>query len=273
MRKLWFFLLLLLILVILFAFISKKFIFNESNSEPENTKANINYTICPTKNIDPTLPKIKQGEVIIKHKYYTLGYNEKYEEADWVAYKLTSEMISGNTKRKNNFRVDPMVSTGSSNPNDYKNSGYDKGHLCPAADMSLSEEAMSETFFMSNMSPQTPQFNRGIWKKLEEKVREWAKKNDEIYVTTGPIIRNSYKTIGTDNVAVPQYYYKVILDYKEPGIKGIGFIMKNEGSKENLEKYAVTIDSVETFTGFDFFTVLPDSIECVIEGKFDFFAW
>lgn len=238
-----------------------------ANSTDNNASANTVKTLQADKNINPTLPKINPDDNIIKHKYYTLSYNEKYEQANWVAYKLTTEFISGDSKRKDNFRVDPLVESGSADPKDYKKSGYDRGHLCPAGDMTFSDDAMSETFYMSNMSPQYPQFNRGIWKKLEEKVRDWADENNVIYITTGPVIKKPVQTIGADNVAIPQYYFKVILDYEDPELKGIGFIMKNEGSQRNLESFAVTIDSVESFTGINFFEALPDSIENLIEKK------
>lgn len=223
--------------------------------------------------VDPTLPAVKPTDNIIHHSFYTLNYNEKFEQASWVAYKLTSGMLTNAAKRKENFRADPMVSSGSATPADYTKSGYDKGHLCPAADMSFSATAMSETFFMSNMSPQKPQFNRGIWKTLEEKIRDWALTNNELYITTGPVFLNNTSSIGKNKVAVPQYYYKVILDYKQPDIKGIGFILKNEGSDKNISEFAVTIDSVEKLTGIDFYTALPDVEENIIERQANYKNW
>ena len=109
------------------------------------------------------LPISTTGE-IVKHKYYTLSYSEKNEQAEWVFYLLTKANSVGAVERGNNFRPDPSVPTGSASLLDYRNSGYDKGHLCPAADMSFNAQAMSETFYLSNMSPQVPSFNRGIWK-------------------------------------------------------------------------------------------------------------
>ena len=108
--------------------------------------------------------------------------------------------------------------------------------------MKWAQEAMSESFLMSNMSPQDPGFNRGIWKKLEGLIRDWAEDNEEIYVVTGPVLVDDLPTIGVNAVAVPEYYYKVILDNREPEIKGIGFILRNESSKTPLQNFAVTID-------------------------------
>ena len=111
-------------------------------------------------------PKPIIGEQIVNHLGYSLSYNEKNEQASWVAYELTADQVRGTVKRKDSFRSDPLIKTGSASLSDYKGSGYDRGHLAPAADMKWSTTAMSESFFMSNMSPQLPGFNRGIWKKL-----------------------------------------------------------------------------------------------------------
>lgn len=171
------------------------------------------------------------------------------------------------------FIPDPYVTTGSARDIDYKGSGYDRGHLAPAADMAWSITTMAESFYFSNMSPQAPQFNRGIWKKLEELVRTWAIENESIYIVTGPILDNHLKRIGPDQVAVPEYYYKVILDYSSPEIKAIGFVLPNEGSSENLQHFAVSIDSVERLTGIDFFPLLPDHIETILEAHICLPCW
>jgi len=161
------------------------------------------------------LPISTTGQ-IVKHKYYTLSYSQQNKQAEWVFYLLTKANSLGAVERGNNFRPDPGVSTGSASLEDYKNSGYDKGHLCPAADMAFDSQAMSETFYLSNMSPQYPSFNRGIWKKLEELVRKWAIQEDSLYVVTGPIFINNKGSIGPDKVTVPGFYYKVLYDPKEP---------------------------------------------------------
>lgn len=221
------------------------------------------------------IPKIIPGEQIIIHKAYTLSYSEQHEQAKWVAYKLTDYMVlNGKFKRTNNFRVDPDVQTGSSTLLDYKGSGFDRGHLAPAGDMKISKDFMSESFFMSNMSPQRPSFNRGIWKRLEQTVRNFAIKNIEIYIVTGPVLnRTDFSSIGINKVSIPNKYYKVILDYKEPEIKGIAFIIPNEKSDIPVQKYTCSIDDVESITGIDFFSALPDDEEEKIESKFDISKW
>ncbi len=219
------------------------------------------------------LPRTTSQDVVIKHTGFTLSYNEQHEQANWVAYQLTAEETDGTEPRYNRFMPDPKVPTGSAVDADYRGSGYDRGHLAPAADMKWSEDAMRESFYFSNMSPQTPGLNRGIWKSLEEQVRRWAAEHGVVYVVTGGVLESGLPTIGKNEVSVPRYYYKVLLDYRAPGLRGIGFIMPNEGADEPLESFAVSIDSVERLTGLDFFHLLPDPIEQQLESSFDFSAW
>jgi endonuclease G len=211
---------------------------------------------------------------IIHHTYYTLSFLDKYKQAEWVAYKLTSQMIQGDTKRSNKFKEDPLVPTGSASSEDYKKSGYDRGHLCPAGDFKFSVEAMDETFYMSNMSPQKPGFNRGIWEKLEEQVRTWAEEYGVLYIAVGPILKRGLQTIGVYNkVAVPEQYYKIILFYNPPNIRAIAFLMNNESSNLALIHFVVSIDSVETLTHIHFFPALADSIRRIIEKRVDTSGW
>ena len=219
------------------------------------------------------LPKPLLGEQIIQHKGFTLSYNEKYEQASWVAYELTEDELIKRVKRSDNFKKDSKVSTGSALPSDYAKSGFDRGHLAPAADLSWSEVTMKESFYMSNMSPQKPGFNRGIWKKLEGYVRQWASDNSAIYIVTGGVLNNIDQYIGTSNVGVPKYYYKVILDYTGPEKKGIGFILPNQSSSKKLQLSAVSIDEVEALTGINFFHSLPDDEESLLESQFNVNQW
>ncbi len=220
------------------------------------------------------LPHYTSDSEIIQHTGYSIKYNEYFEQAEWVAYQLTIDEVSGNFERSNNFRKDPHVSIGSATLKDYINSGYDRGHLIPAADMKWSPDAMSASFFMSNMSPQNPSFNRGIWKKLEEQVRKWAVENREFYVVTGPVLTDEpYQYIGVNQVAVPKHYYKVVLDYLEPELKAIGFILPNIKDTYPLSQYAVTVDEVEKITNIDFFYILSDDVEEMLESELDLSLW
>lgn len=219
------------------------------------------------------IPKTGSGDQVIKHTAYSFVYNEAHEQASWVAYELTEARTNNVHERTDKFLVDPLVASGSATDKDYEKSGYDRGHLAPAADMGWSETTVAESFYYSNMSPQEPGFNRGIWKKAEELVRNWAIENKDIYIVTGPVLTEGLKTIGPNEVSVPEYYYKVILDYSEPDIKGIGFIIPNTSSQKDLNTFAVSIDSVEAFTGIDFFPLLADNEEKIIEKTLCIDCW
>lgn len=218
-------------------------------------------------------PKLTATDKIITRTGYSLSYNEKHEQANWVAYELTSAKTNKIYERTNRFKTDPLVKTGTATDADYKGSGFDRGHLAPAVDMAWSSSAMIESFYYSNISPQFPGFNRGVWKRLEDQVRTWAQENESIFVVTGPVLNRISGSIGPNNVSIPQYFYKVILDYKQPSVKGIGFILPNTSSSASLETYALSIDSVEHFTGIDFFPSLPDDQENIIESTINTKSW
>ncbi|GAG11098.1 unnamed protein product [marine sediment metagenome] len=224
---------------------------------------------------DLGLPYYEPGSVILRYTGYVAKYNELHEQAEWVAYQLTdNEAVSKSVERTDDFRSDPSVATETASSRDYRGSGYDRGHLAPARDMRWSAEAMSDSFYYSNMSPQAPGFNRGKWKSLEFRVRKWATANEEVYVITGPVLTDGpFETIGENQVAVPKHFYKVILDFKEPEIKAIGFILPNEQISLPLSDFAVSIDQVEQTTGIDFFQLLPDGIEESIESTVTLPLW
>ncbi len=220
------------------------------------------------------LPRAVEGEQIIEHTGYILSYNEEAEQPSYVSYELTREEVYGALDRADDFREDKSVRTGSATLSDYKGSGYDRGHMAPAADFKWSAEAMSDTFYLSNMSPQVPAFNRGIWGDLEAIVRQFAVDNEKIYVVTGPVLTDGpYKTIGKNKVAVPNQYYKVILDYQDPDIKAIGFVLPNSDKCDKIESYVMSVDDVEAITGLDFFYQLPDDEEELIESSVDISKW
>ena len=176
-------------------------------------------------------------------------------------------------KRHKGYITDTQVSTKSAHYKDYTRSGYTRGHLAPAGDMAFNDIAMKETFYMSNITPQVKQFNNGIWKELEESVRDWAYANDHLYIVTGPLTHNINKRIGKNKVGVPSEYYKVVLDNSGRERKAIGFIIPNEMSNDPLSKYAVTVDEVESITGLDFYHDVIESDEEEIEQSYDLSKW
>lgn len=224
---------------------------------------------------DYFLPAGNSGE-IIKHRHYALAYSEEHEQAEWVAYELTREQLSRPwVERTDDFRPDPKVPKASASTRDYYGTGYSRGHLIPAADRAFSEKAMSETFYMSNISPQIRNFNGGVWRELEENVRGWARKFRHLYIVTGPVLQVGIREkIGGNQVSVPDTYYKVILDYTEPEIKAVAFLIPNEKSTRPLEDYAVPIDIVEELTGIDFFPrLLEGAEEDELESGYDISLW
>ena len=213
-----------------------------------------------TTSLQDTIFRPSSKTPIVKHLNYELEYSEEHEQAIWVYYTLTQLNLTGSATRKNNFKSDPKVESGSAASKDYSKSGYDRGHLCPAASMTINQEAMNESFYMSNMSPQDPGLNRGKWKQLEGQVRSWVMLEGKLHVVSGPIFEDNIDTIGSNNVTAPGYYYKAIYDPTNEQ-KMLGFIMPNKKLEKNISEYAVTIDEIEARTGIDFFNALPDSIE------------
>ena len=228
---------------------------------------------------DPQYDNLSYGvpgkaDTIVNRPGYALGYIEYHEQPAWVIYIMTkAEATTKAAKRTDRFRPDPEIPTGSATTGDYRRSGYDRGHLAPAADMAFSGQTMADSFFMSNMSPQKPAFNRGIWKELEALVRYFSITERKIVVVTGPILpKEKTVTIGPNQVTVQTHYYKVIFDLTPPR-KMIGFILPNEGSDEPLAAFAVTVDAVEKATGLNFFSQVPKAEQDRLERTISVKAW
>ncbi len=236
------------------------------------------------------LPRLKKGEEVINHLAYSLVYSEKNEEAKWVAHIILPDIINGVAGRSNDFRPDPLIKTGSAVEQDYflktlkpgtkdkytyDGFGYDRGHLAPSADFRWSKEALSESYFYSNMTPQLDDFNRKKWADLEGLLRGYIydHPHTQLYIVTGPFLEDSMAVIerGVNKVSIPKYFFKVALDLKNK--KAIGFIMPNIDMKYPVASYAVTIDSVEKKTGIDFFYQLEDELEDELESQKNVTDW
>lgn len=218
------------------------------------------------------LPKSTTGQ-IVKHNYFTLSYNEKYEQAEWVAYEMKRNYVKSSNFQRPYFIEDPKVKTRSADWRNYKKSGYDKGHLCPAGDMEFEINAYNDTFFTSNISPQLHDFNNGVWNRLEQKVRYWATKYDGVYVVTAGVLNSNLKTIGKEKVAVPNYFYKILLGKSNGTYKMIAFLMPNAKSDKPLYDFVVSVDSIEKMTRIDFFPKLDDKTENTLEKNSDYKSW
>ncbi|MBO5865593.1 MAG: DNA/RNA non-specific endonuclease [Bacteroidaceae bacterium] len=221
----------------------------------------------------PQFTKSTKSQVI-EHIGYTVSYNEQRRNPNWVAYELTSKEVDGKEPRGNKFIPDPAVIGRQAVDDDYKHSGWDRGHLAPAADMKWSEQAMDESFYLSNISPQDGNLNRGVWKSIEELTRDNAHRYGEILVVTGPVFtsKEGLGCIGENRVLIPNAFYKVLLAY-DNGYTGIGFYCENVAGKKKLQTYAKSIDEIEEITGIDFFHKLPDDIETEVEHDFDWEDW
>ena len=239
------------------------------NNGPPSEASSGNARFDFEKQVDFLLPVSKSDGELIRHEGYTLSYREQYKDAEWVAYPLLSYETTGDANRKyEQFKPDPTVAGGTALPSDYVRSGYDRGHLAPAGDFKFSQQMMRETFFMSNITPQAPQFNRGIWSDLEGQVRSWARRDNGLYVITGPVLKSGLPTIGnTNEISVPEKFYKVILYCNKPDIRMIGFLLNNESSQEPLKSFVVPVDQIEQLTGIDFFSKIPDDLERKLESK------
>ena len=202
--------------------------------------------------------------ILIEHDYYSISYVETYEQPEWTFHVICQDCY-GEAKRKNNFRQDLKVVSGSSQLVDYKGSGYDRGHLVPAADMNRNEIAMSESFFLSNMSPQKPSFNRGVWRKLETAIRNLSLEYDTIFVITGPVVGDNPARIGPNKVIVPKSYFKVL--YLPQINKMIGYLLNNEASSLALKSFQLTVDEIESISGIDMFPALEDKLENRLESE------
>jgi endonuclease G len=207
----------------------------------------------------------------IQHSYYTLSYSSTHRQAEYSYYYLSPESILGGQARTDDFRVDPKVTSNPVKSTDYQGSGYDRGHLCPAADMALNLTAMSETFYMSNMSPMVPSFNRGIWSRLEDWVREEALGNSGLYVVTGPILSSSCGSL-KESITVPCAYYKIVFkEGSQP--KMLGFVLSNAAASGSFQAFAVSVDEIEKKTGLDFFPQLENTLEQSLESKVNLSGW
>ena len=226
-----------------------------------------------TKKNDFYLPTSTTGAIVF-HNNYTLSYSEEHEQAEWVAYLLKKSDLVSTQRKRPYFNEDKAVKTKSADWRSYKNSGYDKGHLCPAADRKRTIESYNETFLTSNISPQYHDFNAGIWNDLEQTVRYWAKSYNDVYVVTGGVLSDNLKTIGKDPVSVPNYFYKIIFKDNGDSSKMIAFLIPNKRNlNQPLQSYVVSVDQVEKETGIDFFSKLDNALESRLEGAVNTKGW
>ena len=193
-----------------------------------------------------------------------------------MAWELTPEKLVERESRTDKFLPDPDLPADKAvTTDDYKRSGWDRGHMCPAADNRWHWRAMQESFFMTNICPQHHNLNRGDWKELEDACRDWAQKEGKIYIVCGPILyRQKHQTIGHEQrITVPEAFFKVVLCPGSTPPRAIGFIYKNTAGNHPLDSYVNSVDQVERITGIDFFPALPDEVENRVEAECDLSLW
>lgn len=216
------------------------------------------------------IPAISSSDSIIVYQGFVVSYDSKHLIPKWVAYELTSEEVDGTVSRSGSFGMDLNYKGRQAMREDYSYSGWDKGHMAPAADMKWSQEAMWESFYLTNVCPQNHELNGGDWLALEKKAREVAKRYGKVYVICGPIIgENKYGTIGGNKVAVPDKFFKAFLVEKEGKYHSIAFIMENEGTHRKLSTCTLSVNQLEDIVGIDLFTGLSDIIEESVEEEAD----
>lgn len=212
---------------------------------------------------------------IVKYPGYVLSFNSEYHQPNWVAWELTRDEAKATdiSRRGSVFQTDMDVK-GCANTYDYRNSGYTRGHMCPAGDMRWDQDAMNSCFMLTNITPQAEELNNGAWKNLEEKCRYWAQRDSAIVIICGPILTDSLTaTIGDSQIPVPERFFKVVLaPYSKP-MRAIGFIMDNGYVEGGLQQSAVSVRLIEEITGLDFFAPLPDDLENSIETECNFPRW
>ena len=232
-----------------------------------------NKSCAPNECIEIPAPLYGNNEIILKRKSYIVSYNKETKIPNWVAWHLTAENTDGDLKRTGGYQEDKDVPIPRAKKEDYKNTKWSHGHMCPAGDNKWDEIAMRESNLLTNICPQDRSLNSGLWNKIEQDCRKWAKKYGDVYIVCGPVLLNrKHETIGENKVVVPEAFFKVILCLRGTP-KAIGYIVRNNEGKKKRDQYINTVDEVERITGIDFFPKLPDDLESKVEAYSNINDW
>ena len=215
------------------------------------------------------LPSYSTDEDIVRHLGYTASYNHLTLCPEWVAWELTAEEADGSLDGQYSFSRDPDVKFPKASREDYSNSGWDKGHMAPRADMKWSLKAMEESYYLTNICPQDHEMNSQAWRKIEELTRRMARRHGSVLVVCGPIYDGGeQRTIGPAGVRVPDRFFKALAVKTDNGWQTIGFIVENTPQSFAPRHYAVSIDSVEATAGRNLFPTLPENAETTFDITF-----
>jgi endonuclease G len=212
------------------------------------------------------------NDTLVMYDAFGVHFNSERGIANCAAYELVRSELNGAVERSGEFLQDLGVK-GCPSPEDYAGCGLDRGHLVPAADLKWNEDAMRQSFLMTNICPMHKALNEGGWAKLEEKVREWTARDSALVVFTGPIVSDGDTALAGGRVKVPSAYFKVVMAPCVKPMRAIAFIYPNSHSGGRLRQYAVSVDEVESRTGLDFFPTLPVDEQQRIESPVNLDAW
>lgn len=227
--------------------------------------------------LEEAIPYTSQGDEKsswrVARSAYVLSFNTKRGLANWVAYELTQAELEKVVPRYSGYREDRELKPFCLSSDSYRGSGYSRGHLAPSADMRFDSQAQEEAAYLGNLAPQSADFNNGIWNTLENRIRKWADRYGSIYVVTGPAYIEETGEYLDDWVSVPSHYFKALLVYVKNQWEGIGFLIPQHNFTSSIWAYAITLDSLQRVTGWDFFPLLPDSIEVKMENTITARVW
>lgn len=211
---------------------------------------------------------------IKRYEGFTVDFNASNRTANYVSWELLGSETDGASSRSGQqFWQDADIKN-CPKTSDYTRSGFDRGHLYPAADAKWSPESMNQCFTMANITPQVHALNGGAWKTLEDKERLWAKRDSALIIIAGPVYTPDDKVrIGRAGVRVPSAFFKVLLAPYIDSPRAIGFVYPNAHCPGNMQNYSCSVDYVEELTGLDFFSALPDETENTLESNYSFKDW
>lgn len=231
-----------------------------------------NAVQCYPNNLE--FPEPVDGEDVITYCGFTSSYNHVTLIPNWVAYELTANEVAGQCSYKPSFSWDPNLKGSQASREDYSNSGWDKGHMAPRADMKWSEQSLIESYYFTNVCPQNHEMNAYDWCSIEKLTRRMASAYGSVYVICGPIITNNkYGTIGGGHVMVPDAFFKALLIYVDNEYHSIAFVVPNEPDRHPVEEYVCSVDELETMIGMNLFFNLDDDIEEIVESTVNMNFW
>lgn len=215
------------------------------------------------------LPAYDSSEDVVAHLGYTASYNHTTLCPDWVAWELTAEEAGGTQEGQYSFSRDPDVRFPKASREDYSNTGWDKGHMAPRADMKWSCQALEESYYFTNVCPQDHEMNSQAWRKIEELTRRLAKRYGNVWVVCGPVFESDeHRHIGPACVHVPDAFFKALAVSTGEGYRTVAFLVANTPLDGSPRRYAVTVDSVEAVVGRDLFPLLPEEAEAMYDWKY-----